>query len=137
MAYFDTKEGTAVNEYLATTKNALFASSTVAASTITADSDGDKYVRKGTVLAKITSGGDSGKVGPYDTDGVTDGRQTASNIVGILDRRLNLRNGDFDGAYLYAGVVKEDRVYSEGTIDNLTSTAKTAMNSEDKHILFR
>ncbi len=136
MAYHVTESGVAVNEYLASAKNALFASSTVADGTVSADSNGDRVLRKGTVLAAITSGTDSGKVGPYDS-GETDGRQTAANIVGISDRRLNLRNGDFETAYLYAGAVQESRVISDGTMGSLASAVKTAMQSEAMAILFR
>jgi hypothetical protein len=39
---------------------------TVAASTVSADADGDKVVRKGTFLTKITSGPEIGKYGEYD-----------------------------------------------------------------------
>ena len=43
---------------------------------------GQKILQPGTVMAKITSGGDSGKIGPFSA-AATDGRQTAANIVGI------------------------------------------------------
>lgn len=77
------------NEFLRSTKRLLTESYTLAASTIpsrTIDGvSGQKILQPGTVLAKITSGPESGKVGPYSTDttGVTDGRSTAANIVGL------------------------------------------------------
>lgn len=79
------------NEYLRSTRNTQFESYTLAASTITAQTiDGvanQKIVQPGTVMAKITSGADAGKVGPFQA-GVTDGRQTAANIVGVNDTFL-------------------------------------------------
>lgn len=68
------KGGTALtpfgnNEFLRSTKLRLTESYTVAASTITAQTidtvDGQKILPKGMVMAKITSGGDAGKIGPF------------------------------------------------------------------------
>jgi len=74
------------NEFLRSTKRLGTESYTLAASTIPAQTiDGvanQKILQPGTVLAKITSGADTGKVGPFQA-GVTDGRQTAANIVGL------------------------------------------------------
>lgn len=83
-----------VNEFLRSTKDRKTESYTLAASTVpsrTIDGvAGQKMLQRGTVLAKITSGPESGKVGPYSTDaaGVTDGRSTAANIVGFSDTFL-------------------------------------------------
>ena len=77
------------NEFLRSTQDIKTESYTVAASTVIArtidGAAGQKILQPGTVMAKITSGGESGKVGPYSTDtgGVTDGRSTATNIVGL------------------------------------------------------
>lgn len=77
------------NEFLRSTQDIKTESYTVAASTVPArtidGAAGQKILQPGTVMAKITSGGESGKVGPYSTDtgGVTDGRSTATNIVGL------------------------------------------------------
>lgn len=43
-----------------------------------------KVLQPGEILAKITSGPETGKVGPFQA-GVTDGRQTVANIVGVND----------------------------------------------------
>lgn len=43
---------------------------------------GKKFLQRGEVLAKITSGDDKGKIGVYQT-GATDGRADVANIVGI------------------------------------------------------
>lgn len=73
------------NEFLRSTKRFGTESYTLAAASVPVeviDGENQKVMRPGTVLAKITSGADSGKVGPYQA-GVTDGRQTAANIVGL------------------------------------------------------
>jgi hypothetical protein len=76
------------NEFLRSTKEGQFQteSYTVAASTVPArtidGATGQKILQPGTVMAKITSGGESGKIGPFQA-GVTDGRQTLANIVGL------------------------------------------------------
>lgn len=48
----------------------------------TIDGNVEKILQPGTVMAKITSGPDAGKIGPYQAD-ATDGRQTAANLVGL------------------------------------------------------
>jgi hypothetical protein len=74
------------NEFLRSTKRLGTESYTLAASTVPSKTidgvAGQKILQPGTVLAKITSGGDSGKVGPFSA-GATDGRQTLTNIVGL------------------------------------------------------
>lgn len=54
-----------------------------------------KVLQPGTVMAKITTGPDAGKIGPYQPE-ATDGRQTAANIVGLeltyLPWQLNERD---------------------------------------------
>lgn len=76
------------NEFLRSTKELLTESYTVAASTVPArtidGNDNQKILQPGTVMAKITSGAEAGKIGPYTTDvAVTDGRADAANIVGL------------------------------------------------------
>lgn len=74
------------NEFLRSTQDVKTESYTLAASTVPARTRdgvaGQKILQPGTVLAKITSGPEAGKVGPFMA-GVTDGRQTATNIVGL------------------------------------------------------
>lgn len=82
------------NEYMRSTRNTRFESYMLAASTLPARTiDGypnQKILQPGTVLAKITSGPEAGKVGPFSVDGVgvTDGRADPANIVGINDTFL-------------------------------------------------
>lgn len=63
------------------TESYTLAASTVPAQTIDGN-PGQKVLQPGLPLAKITSGPEAGKVGPYQA-GATDGRQTLANIVGI------------------------------------------------------
>lgn len=77
------------NQFLRSTQDVKKESYTVAAATVPARTiDGfanQKVLQPGTVMAKIISGADAGKVGPYssDTVGVTDGRSATANIVGL------------------------------------------------------
>lgn len=79
------------NEYLRSVRDVKTESYTLAASTVTARTidgvAGQKIIQPGTLMAKILTGGDAGKIGPYMAT-ATDGRQTAANIVGILDTFL-------------------------------------------------
>lgn len=136
MAYLYVESGVAVNEYLYSTIGAAFDSATLAASTVTADTYGNKIVNKGTVLARVTSGTDSGKVGEYDSE-ASDGRQTSGNIVGISDRWLDVTRGDGEMAYLYAGTVTTAKVICDGVQGTVGSTEKAAMQSTSMNILFR
>lgn len=74
------------NEFLRSTENIQYESYTLSAASVPTETiDGDatqKVLQTGEVLAKITSGGESGKVGPFQL-GATDGRQTVANIVGL------------------------------------------------------
>lgn len=84
------------NAYLRSTQDVKKESYTLAASTVPLEDVGDgtgatqKILQSGEVLAKITSGPEIGKVGPFSTDtvGVTDGRSDVANIVGINDTFL-------------------------------------------------
>jgi hypothetical protein len=78
-------------EYLRSTRGNKYESYTLAGATVPSRSidgnPGQKVLQPGTAMAKITSGPDAGKVGPFQA-GVTDGRQTAANIVGLNDTFL-------------------------------------------------
>jgi hypothetical protein len=78
------------NEYLRSTQDVKKESYTLAAATVpteTIDGTVQKILKPGEVLAKITTGGDAGKVGPFQA-GAVDGRQTLTNIVGLNDTFL-------------------------------------------------
>lgn len=74
------------NEFLRSTQDIKTESYTLSAASVPARTidgvAGQKIVQPGTVMAKITSTGESGKVGPFSA-AATDGRQTAANIVGL------------------------------------------------------
>ena len=75
------------NQWLRSTQDVKTESYTFAASGIpeeTIDGSVQKVLQPGTVLAKITSGPDAGKVGVFSSL-ATDGRETAGNIVGICN----------------------------------------------------
>jgi len=81
------------NEYLRSTRDVKSDSFTLAGASIpsrTIDGvTGQKILQPGTIMAKITSGGDAGKVGPYISGGAAlDGRETPANIIGINDTFL-------------------------------------------------
>lgn len=97
------------NEFLRSTQDVKYESYTVADGSIatrTIDGNVETILEPGTVMAKITSGGDSGKIGPYQVD-ATDGRQTATNIVGINSTFLPWQLGerDVEVAVVYEGTV--------------------------------
>lgn len=80
------------NEYLRSTNpKPRFESYTCAKSSVPAQTidgnPGQKILQPGTVMAKITSGADAGKIGPFSAQ-ATDGRQTLANIVGLNDTFL-------------------------------------------------
>lgn len=59
---------------------------TIDAAVVTANSNGDKIIKKGMPMAKVTNG----KYVPYDKDG-TDGSENPSVI---LKRTINVKDGD-------------------------------------------
>lgn len=121
------------NEYMRSTRNTRFESYMLAASTITANTiDGNpnqKILQPGTVLAKITSGGDSGKVGPFMAT-ATDGRQTAANIVGICDTFLPWQTieRDVEVGVLQQGTVVQAWCFEYGALGVLTALTNTTAN---------
>lgn len=124
------------NEYLRSTQDVKKTSYTLAAASVateTIDGVAQKIMKPGEVLAKITSGPDTGKVGPYDTNvAVTDGRQTAANIVGINDTFLpwQLLERDAEVAVTYEASVIQSWCFERvnGVRTALTNAAVTAIN---------
>jgi hypothetical protein len=93
------------NQFLRSTQDVKTESYTLSAASVPSeDIDGhpQKVMQPGTVLAKITSGPEAGKVGPYQT-GVTDGRELAAGIVGICNTFLpwQLLERDVEVAAVY------------------------------------
>jgi hypothetical protein len=83
------------------------------ASTESADGDGNKIVYEGTVLT-YTSGGKAKK----HTNGGT-------AAIGVLTRRINVRNGDESISMALGGYIREDKCWDDGTFGTVTSGAKT------------
>lgn len=98
------------NQYLRSSRGIKYESYTAAAGAFTEDTykngigvdEKIKVLQSGEVMAKITSGPDAGKVGPYQT-GATDGRADAANIVGLsesyIPSQLNERDVDISVVY--------------------------------------
>lgn len=63
------------------------------------------FLQRGEALAKITSGDEAGKVGPFQAD-ATDGREDVANLVGVNDTFLpyQLMDGDMQVAVYYRAV---------------------------------
>lgn len=125
-----------LKEYLRSTKNLQFESYTVARTTVPtvtlSDGTVTKVLHPGVAMAKITSGGDSGKVGPVQS-AATDGRQTAANFVGINDTFLptQLQYHDCNIAVLRHGTCVQawcQELNSGGTaFITLTNTTRDAL----------
>lgn len=119
------------NEYMRSTRSALsFESYTLAAASLPAqtidNNPGQKILQPGTVLAKITSGADAGKVGPFQA-GVADGRQTTANIVGINDTFLpwQLIERDVEVGVLQTGKVVQAWCFELDAGGNLVPLSNT------------
>lgn len=123
-----------VNEYLRSTEDVkkdsyTFAKSGIPVETIDGYAD-QKVLQPGTVVAKITSGPDIGKVGAFDTT-ATDGRQTTANIVGINDTALpwQLMERDVEVAVTYEATVVQAWCfqYTAGVRAALTNATRDAI----------
>lgn len=93
---------------------------------------GKKFLQRGEVLAKITSGPDAGKVGVFQLE-ATDGRQTAANIVGINRTfgpwELNERNLDVASDYMASVVAAWVTIRdADGVRIPVTTTVINAMD---------
>ena len=70
----------------------------LASGSVTADSNGNKIVAKGTLVCEITSGDDDGKYGPY-LKTATNGAQTLSvGACGVTMEGHDLATGDEEAA---------------------------------------
>lgn len=131
-----------INEFLRSTQDVKTESYTLAASTVPAQTidgnPGQKILQPGTVVAKITSGPEAGKIGPYSTDttGITDGRSTAANIVGICRTAApwQLTVGDLEVAVVYEAAVKQgwciEYTAAKPNGDVLSNTTAAAMRPD-------
>lgn len=136
------------SEFLGST-DYLSESGTLAASTVpstTIDGFSQKVLQPGCVLARITSGGETDKVGPFDS-GASDGRQTKANIVGILNTFVPWQAlvRDVDVSFVYDAWVFKALcfLYTSGTKTQLdaaitaTTVATTDFQTAAMDIRFR
>lgn len=135
-----------VNEYLRSTQDVKKESYTLAAASVpteTIDGSVQKVLQPGEVLAKITSGADAGKVGPFSTDavGVTDGRSDPANIVGLNDTFLpwQLLERDVEVAATYEATAvqgwcfERDAAGARVALSNATADAMRGVKGLDVH----
>lgn len=107
------------NEYLGSTRGLHFEGRTFYKDGIRTETidtyTNQKVLQPGYIVARITSGDHTGKIGTFKTGSgaPTDGRQTKANIVGINNTFLpwQLMERDVEVAVLTHGVVDPDRVY--------------------------
>jgi len=122
------------NEYLRSTLDVKKESYTFASASLpteTIDGVVQKVLKPGEIIAKITSGADTGKVGVFQAL-ATDGRQTLTNIVGINDTWLpwQLMEHDNEIAVTYEGAAVQAWCFerdSSGARIALTNTTAAAM----------
>jgi hypothetical protein len=122
------------NEYLRSTRGVKKESYTCSAASVpneTIDGVTQKQLKPGEIMAKITSTGEAGKVGPFMA-GVSDGRQTLTNIVGINDTWLpwQLMEHDNEIAVTYECVAVQAWCFerdSGGARIALTNTTAAAL----------
>lgn len=122
------------NEYRRSTYGLKYTSYTLSAASVpteTIDGSTEKVLQAGEVLAKITSGAESGKVGPFQAE-ATDGRQTLTNIVGVNDTFLpwQLLHRDVEVAACYEGTLDQPKCFERnaaGARIALTDTTAAAM----------
>lgn len=131
------------NSFYRSTKNKLTESFTFAKSgipSVTIDGKAQKILQPGTVVAKITSGGDAGKIGVFDST-ATDGRQTVANIVGINETFLpwQLLERDVEVAVAVNARAYQARCFeydATGAIPLSNATAAELVGKKSLSILF-
>jgi hypothetical protein len=125
------------NVYARSTQDLKFESYTLAGATVPAQTidgnAGQKILQPGTTMAKITSGGDAGKIGPFQA-GATDGRQTLANIVGVNDTFLPWQtiHRDVEIGVCYEGTLVQGwciELDAAGASIPLSNTTAAAMQS--------
>ena len=132
-----------VNEYLRSTQDVKKESYTLAAASVpteTIDGTVQKVLQPGEVLAKITSGDDAGKVGPFMA-GATDGRADVANIVGLNDTFLpwQLLERDVEVAATYEATAvqgwcfERDAAGARIPLANATANAMRGVKGLDVH----
>ncbi len=134
------------NEYLRSTQDVKKEHYTVAASTVALETvngvANQKVLMPGEAMAKITSGGEIGKIGPFQA-AVTDGRQTAANLVGLNDTFLpwQLLERDVEVAVAYQCTAVQgwcfERNAAGARVVLLDATADALRSTKGLHINFK
>ena len=132
------------NVFLRSTQDVKTESYTLAASTVALETvngvANQKVLQSGEILAKITSGPETGKVGPFQA-GATDGRQTLTNIVGInntfLPWQLLERDVEVSAVYECTAVqgwcFERDAAGARIALTNTTADAMRGVKGLDVH----
>lgn len=127
------------NEFLRSTQDVKYEHYSCASAVVpeqTIDGSTQKILQPGTVMAKITSGDDIGKIGPFSAAAL-DGRQTLANIVGIngtfLPWQLLERDVEvavvIEGRVVQAWCIELDASDLEIPLSNTTADALVAQKS--------
>lgn len=135
MPFIFTQTGDRKLEYLKSKHKVLF-TCMVNSGTVAADGNGDRILRPGTIMARITAPIlCSGSCGPYD-ENATDGRAVP---IGILNDYINLRHGHVESAILMEGHVYELRIYryDTQTYGNIPNAIKNALRSSTTDVHFQ
>jgi len=132
------------NAYLRSTQDVkkehyTVAASTVALETVNGRAD-QKVLQSGEVMAKITSGPEAGKIGPFQA-GATDGRADVANIVGINDTFLpwQLLERDVEVAVTYEATAVQGWCFERNAagaripLANATADAMRGVKGLDVH----
>lgn len=111
-AYFDAPSTYIVGErdIWASSIGQRVTSYTMRAASVSADGNGDKIVYEGTILSYHSG---SGKVEP----------RTSGTAIGILLRRVNLRDADQDVPVVVGGAVRQDKLTDNGSLVVTPATA--------------
>jgi hypothetical protein len=135
------------NAFLRSTRDVKTDSGTLAAATVaneTIDGIVQKVLQSGELLAKITSGPDIGKFGPFQA-GATDGRADAANIVGLNDTFLPWQTAerDVEVGYVYEATLIQSWCFERNAagaripLSNATVTALVTAAPKGVRLNFR
>lgn len=105
-------------EILVTEQNLVTFTATIAAEGVTADENGKKYVKSGSLIDAngkvVTQTGESGS------------EVLSATPVGVLYQTVEVTNGDEVGALVVEGYLRADRVL-DGFVDKTKANIKTAL----------
>lgn len=106
-------------DFLASSHGLMVASYTFDKTAVSADANGDKIVQEGTVLS-FTAGGKA------------KAKASGEAAIGILRRRINVRDSDKEIGMVVGGAVNRTKLWDEGVFGATTGSTETDL----KHVLF-